>query len=374
MKKRIAYITGSRADFGRAKYILKLLEESADFHLDVIVTGMHLTVEFGNTIRDIEKQFFVADKVDALLSGDSLSSMAKSFGITVMGISQTFERIKPEMVLVLGDRGEMLAGAIAANHQNIPISHIGGGFKSGSIDDKIRDAITIFSDYHFVPNELALKRVLSLGARTDASFVVGAPDLEIIRKKEYTPAEEVIKKYCINRGKPLILVSYHPVTNEYSKNIENMRIVCDALVEINIPCIITYPNADAGGRQMIEVLKEYKNSKNFSVFPHIPYNDYLGLMSIANIMCGNSSAGIIESPSFSLATINIGSRQKDRQRAINVIDVNENTNEILKALKIALYDVKFKENLNHCMNPYGVGTTSELIYSEIKEIFKKNDY
>jgi len=372
MKKRIVYITGSRADFGRTVYLLNLLEKSDEFYLDIIATGMHLSIEFGNTIQEIESHFHVTEKVDALLSGDSTSSMAKSFGIAVMGISQALERIQPDMVILLGDRGEMLAGAIAAKHQNLLISHIGGGYKTGSIDDKIRNAITIFSDFHFVANSEALNQVLSLGAKNENSFIVGAPDLDIIRKKEYTPIDELRKKYHIDSGKPLILVSYHPVTNEEQKNAENMNILCESLLELETPCIITYPNADAGGRQMINVLEEYKRNKNFSIYTHIPYADYLGLMSIANAICGNSSAGIIESPSFQLPAVNIGSRQNERIRAKNVIDVIEDKGEIVKALNRALYDKRYLQKLKKCVNPYGDGMTSEYIYYQLKKIFNRD--
>ncbi|OPX96500.1 MAG: UDP-N,N'-diacetylbacillosamine 2-epimerase (hydrolyzing) [Syntrophorhabdus sp. PtaB.Bin027] len=372
MKKRIVYISGSRADFGRIMCLLNLLDKSDEFNLEIIVTGMHLSMEFGNTTKEIERHFHINEKVDALLSGDSASAMAKSFGIAVIGISQALERIKPDMVILLGDRGEMLAGAIAAKHQNILISHIGGGDKSGSIDDKIRDAITVFSDFHFVANRKTLNRVLSLGAKAENSFIVGAPDLDVIRQKEYTPIKELRNKYHIDPDKPLVLVSYHPVTNEELKNAKNMNILCESLLEMEVPCIITYPNADAGGRQMIDILNKYKNNKYFSIYPHISYTDYLGLMSIATAICGNSSAGIIEAPSFQLPTVNIGSRQKERLRAINVIDVCELKDEIIKALNIAIYDKKYRENLKECVNPYGNGMTSEYIYSHLKKFFNRD--
>jgi len=370
MKKKIVYITGSRADFGRAYYILKAIQNNNFFELNIIATSMHLSLEFGYTVQEIERKFQIKDKIDTLLAGDSPGAMAKSLGIGIIGITQALERIKPDMIIVLGDRGEMLAGATAGSHLNMPVAHVGGGCISGSIDDKIRDAITIFSNIHFVANEKCKGRVISLGANPLKTYVVGAPDIEAIRKKDFPKAQEVALKFNIDLNKPLILVSYHPVTDEYEDIDSQIREVFESILEFKIQTIITYPNADAGGRRIIKVIEKYSKYPFIYIYKHISYKWYLGLMNVASVMVGNSSAGIFEAPSFGLPVVNIGTRQRSRERAENVIDVGYSEEEIKSAIKKALYDEDFREKAKNCINPYGDGQTSGRIVRILEEVLR----
>jgi len=380
MKRKIVYITGSRADFGRAYYILKAIQEHPDFELHIIATSMHLTFEFGYTLREIEEKFRVDEKVDMLLCNDGGGAMAKSFGIGVVGIAQAVEKIVPDLTLLLGDRGEMLAGAIACKHLNIPVGHIGGGHLSGSIDDRIRDAITVFSDFHFVASKKCFERVISIGADPSKTYIVGAPDLEAIRRKDFSTPQELAQKLGIRVCRPLLLLSYHPVTEEVEEVEDKVETVCESIVDFceNImgsekpQVVITYPNADAGGRRIIKGLKKYSRFPFVQIYHHIPYRLYLGLMNLARVMIGNSSAGLIEAASFGLPVVNIGTRQVGRERAENVIDVKCNKEEIVGAIEKAMFDKNFIRKANFCTNPYGDGNTSQRVIRIMEDIlFKK---
>lgn len=368
-KKKIVYITGSRADFGRAYYTLNAIRKEGSFRLYIIATSMHLSPEFGYTLREIQKDFKIYDTVDSLLSSDTLGSMVKSFSLELMGITQILEKLKPDAIIVLGDRGEMLAAAISAAHLNIPVYHIGGGYFSGSIDNRIRDSITIFSDFHLVANEKCRNRVINIGASPSKVYIVGAPDLEPIVKKDFSKPREVSTEFNIDLDKPLLLVSYHPVTEEYQDIERQAMKVYKSILKFKIQTIIIHPNADAGGKKIAKILKKYSKHPFIQTYTHIPYKLYLGLMNIASVMVGNSSAGIIEAPSFGLPVVNIGSRQKNREKADNIIDVKCDIDEITNAIETALYDEKFIQRAKNCKNPYGDGKTSERIIEILKNNF-----
>lgn len=372
MTIKIVYISGSRADFGRAYYTLKALQQHPEFSLRIIATSMHLSIESGYTVNEIDEEF-VVDKIDMLLSNDSGGAMAKSMGMGIIGITQALEAINPDLILLLGDRGEMLAGSIAGKHLGISVAHIGGGHVSGSVDDQIRDAITVFCDYHFVANEKCLKRVISIGADQTKTHIVGAPDLDSIILGDFTKTREIIQKYEIDKQKELVLLSFHPVVGRNEIFEEDMEILCDTLLKYDdLQIIATFPNMDAGGRRMKEKLKKYQKHSNFNVFTHIPYKNYLGLMNIASFVIGNSSAGIIEAPSFNLPAINIGDRQEGRERAGNVIDIECDEIEINKAIDKIYNDYTYISKFENMENPYGDGKTSKNILKIIEEIYKIN--
>jgi UDP-N-acetylglucosamine 2-epimerase (non-hydrolysing)/GDP/UDP-N,N'-diacetylbacillosamine 2-epimerase (hydrolysing) len=349
----IVYITGSRADFGRMTFILRGLKEH---QLSIIVTAQHLQEKAGKTITEIEKDFPIAATVDMTPPDDTTAGMAHALSAGISGMTTTLKKIRPDMIIVLGDRSEMLAGAIGGYFLNIPVWHIGGGFTTGSVDDRIRHTITLFSTYHLVANETCRKKVISLGADEKKTFVVGAPDLEAIRLKDYSAKETLIKKYSIGKEK-IVLVSFHPDTDA-PDNTQQMAALLDALREIDAQYIITTPNRDAGGDAMERILEKHR-LPHAEVFKNIPYKDYLGLMANASAIIGNSSAGIIEAPSFGLPAINIGNRQRTRERAGNVIDVPADKKAITKALDTGLSNSAFIKKARDAKNPYGDGNTSK---------------
>jgi GDP/UDP-N,N'-diacetylbacillosamine 2-epimerase (hydrolysing) len=366
--KRIVYVTGSRAEYGRMRSTLRAIQASPNLKLSLIVVGMHLSKEFGYTINEVEQDRFRIDaKLETIQPSDSGIGMAKAFSVSVSLIASALERKKYDIILILGDRGDMLAAAMVGAHMNIPTAHIGGGYISGSIDDRIRDAITIFSEIHFTANEKTAKRVIDLGANPSNVYVVGAPDLDAILNREFASSSEVIDKFNLDPTKPILLVSQHPVTTEVKNAAEQMRETMEAVTEMGAQAVVTYPNADAGGRRMTRVINEYKRFSQIHVYRNISYFLYLGLMDIADVLVGNSSAGVIEAPSFGLPVINIGNRQEGREKAENVIEVGYDRKEILEAIIKAL-SPKFKNIARFSKNPYGDGKTGCKIAKILEEI------
>jgi UDP-N-acetylglucosamine 2-epimerase (non-hydrolysing)/GDP/UDP-N,N'-diacetylbacillosamine 2-epimerase (hydrolysing) len=294
--------------------------------------------------------------------------MAKSFGVGIMGIAQALESIRPDVILILGDRGEMLATAIAGGYMNIPVAHIHGGEVSGTVDEVMRHAITKLSHIHFPATERGMERIIKLGENLENIYIVGAPRLDTILNAELLSQEDLSNKFSLDFNKPLLLVMQHPVTTEVDQAEEQMRETMESLVELKEQTVLIYPNADAGGRGMIKIIEEYKEHSFLRIFKSLPHIEYLSLMKNVSVMIGNSSSGIIEAPSFHLPVVNIGTRQNGRERADNIIDVGYNKEEIIQATKKALHDEKFKSRVKNCTNPYGDGTAGPRIANILSEI------
>ena len=277
--------------------------------------------------------------------------MAEYIGNTILKLAQAFERIKPDVLILIGDRGEMLSGAIASTCMNILVAHVHGGDTSGGVDEGFRNAISKLAHIHFTPTEETKRKLLEMGEDTSRIFVVGTLALEGICEELVTP-REIAGKYAIDLTQPLILVVQHATVTEVYDAANQIRETLEAVVELGIQAIIVYPNADAGGRKIIRTIQEYEKKYPFiKAYRSLPRADYLGLMSISTLMIGNSSSGIIEAPSLGIPAINVGDRQKGRMRAKNIIDVNYDKKEILDAVKIARSD-SFKSQLKNIVNPW----------------------
>lgn len=368
--RRIAVVTGTRADYGIMYYLLKAIQADSELELSLIVCGMHLSPEFGMTIKEIENDGFpIAARVDMLLSADTGGAMAKSIGIGTIGIAQALEQLKPDILIVLGDRGEMLAAAIAAVHLNIPIAHIHGGEVTGTVDEMVRHAITKLSHIHLTATEDSARRIEKMGEEPDRIFVVGAPGLDYIKHASVISRDELAKKYPLLTRSPVLLVTYHPVTTELHYVKQQIEQLMEGLVYLKYPAIITYPNSDSGGRQIVKIIESYIQRYEFMMaYRNIPQLDYINLLRYVNVMVGNSSSGIIEAPSFKLPVVNIGTRQQGRLRACNVIDVEYGKDDIIKGIDRALHDEYFKKHLKECTNPYGDGNASQRIVDILKDI------
>ena len=365
--RKVVYVSGSRADYSLIRRTLIELNKHVD--LTIIATCMHVSPRFGSTVKEIERDELKIKKVDMLIDNDSLGSMVKSFGIGVYGIAQAIEEINPDLIFVEGDRGESLAGAIVGAHLNIPVVHHGGGDLGGSIDNKIRHAITMFSDYHLVGNEESYRRLISMRSPKDRIFNVREPGLDDIYAGDFTPKDEIAKKYNITPDKPLILLVQHPNTEEYEDIEMQIKETLGAIKELKNQTISIYSNADAGGRIINEMLEDYAKELNFlKVFPHIERRDFLGLLNACGVMVGNSSAGIVELPSFRKSFVCIGTRQKNRLRTGNTIEVGYNKDDITEGINKALYDKELREKLKTIKNPYGRGKASARIVKIISEI------
>jgi len=361
--KRIAVVTGTRAEYGILYPVLRAIEARSELELSLVVTGMHLSHEFGYTIQEIEKDGFkINARVDMLPSSDTPGAMAKSVGLGIIGMAQTWEQLKPDIIVVLGDRVEPLAATIAAAYINIPVAHIHGGDSAkAGLDEYARHAITKFAHIHFPATRKSAERITKMGEEEWRIHVVGAPALDTILNESFIPADALVKKFALDLAKPLILAVQHPVTTQVDAAPVQVRETLEAIGEIGYPAIVIYPNSDAGGRKMIEVIKEFERHPLVKTFKSLPRQEYISLMKAAGVMVGNSSSGIIEAPSLGLPVVNIGIRQEGRERGKNVIDVGHNKQEIIKAIKKASADREFLNEVKKCQSPYGDGNAGKKI-------------
>lgn len=366
--RKIVYITGTRADYGLMLPVLNAIKNHPKLDLTLIVTGMHLMPEFGKTIKEIEKNDFELYKIKETYEKDDKVSMARFVGKCVNRLVDTFSYIHPDIILLLGDRAEMLAGAVAGTYMNIPVAHIHGGDISGNVDEPVRHAITKFAHIHFPATKKSAERIIRMGEEKWRVHVVGAPGLDTVLNENLIKPREIAKKYNLDLSKPIVLMIQHPVTTESDEVVKQIRETLNAVVELKHQTVLIYPNADAGGRRMIKVIKKYEKYPFIKTFKSLPHKEYLSLMKIASVMVGNSSSGIVEAPSFHLPVVNIGTRQQGRERAGNVIDVGYSKNEIIKAIRKTLYDRKFKEKVKKCKSPYGDGKASKRIVKVLSEI------
>lgn len=368
MKRKIIYITGTRADYGLMRSVLFEMEKNPGIELELVVTGMHLMEEFGMTVNDIIKDGFKFHKISTTFKEDNKLSMVKFIGEFVKSLSQLVVEIDPDIILLLGDRGEMLGGAIVGAYLSIPTAHLHGGEITSTVDEYARHAITKLVNIHLPATEKSAERIIKMGENPENVFVVGAPGLDHILNEDLIDAEIISEKFNLDLSKPFILLVQHPVTLE-SKNAElKTKQTLDALLELEIQTVVVYPNADAGGRKIIELIKKYENYPFITAYKSIPSIEYLSLMKLASVIVGNSSSGIIEAPSFKLPAVNIGSRQEGRERASNVIDVDYDKKAIKNAIKKAIYDEEFKENIQNSINPYGDGKTGKRVADILSNI------
>jgi len=368
MKRKILYITGTRADYGLMKSVLKEIEEHPKLELEIVATGMHLMKEFGVTINEIKENMFEIHEINTTYEKDDKESMARFIGKFIQQLTEKVREINPDIILLLGDRGEMLAGAIVGAYLTIPVAHLHGGEVTSTVDESSRHAITKLAHIHFPATEKSAERIIKMGEYPSNVFVVGAPGLDTILNEKLIEPVELARKYNLNLSKPIILVVQHPGTTEVEDAPDQIRETLDAIAELEHQTILIYPNADAGGRKMIEGIKRYDKYPFVKVFKSVPHKEYLSLMKMASAMVGNSSSGIIEAPSLGLPVINIGSRQEGRERAENVMDVGYDKEEIKAAIKEALYDEDFKAKVKNCKTPYGNGKAGVRIADILSKI------
>jgi len=296
--------------------------------------------------------------------------MAKSLGIGTASVAEAFESLDPDIVLLLGDRDEALAGALAAAHMNIPVAHIHGGdaMEGAVIDDSIRHAITKFAHIHFPASEKSAERIRKLGEEEWRITVSGAPGLDDVLAGEYEPPQEVVDRYDLNTDKPLVLLVQHPVTTESEKAGRQMAATLDALDSFDIQTVIIYPNSDAGGEEIIDEIDSRSFGDDVKTFQSLPRREYLGLMAAADVLIGNSSSGIIEAPSFGLPVVDIGPRQKGRERAENTVSVPHQTAAIHEAIEQCLNDETFRLQVDQCENPYDYNGAGDRICKTLANI------
>ncbi len=362
MSRRIAYVTGSRADYGLFSEPLRRIRESPDLELGLVVTSMHLEPDFGLTVKEIERDGMpVISRVRNLGGGDGGADQARSVGTAVLGITDALEAFRPDVVIVLGDRGEMLAGAIAAIHLHLPVAHVHGGDVSGTVDELVRHAISKLSHLHFPATEDAAARLLRMGERAGYVHVVGAPGLDYLSHFEPIPNSELEAELRLDLSQPFVLFTQHPVTGDVDAAARQMEISLRVLDEVGVQVVATYPNSDAGGRAMIEVLKGWEGRPWLRIVPSLGQRRFASLLKQAAAVVGNSSSGIIETPFFGVPVVNIGPRQAGRLRAANVLDVAHDPDSIRTAIECAINDENFRTRAHNSRNPYGDGHAGERI-------------
>lgn len=381
-KRKICVVTGTRAEYGLLYWLMKEIEADSELQLQLIVTGMHLSPEFGLTYQAIEKEFKIDKKIEMLLSSDTSIGISKSMGLAQISFAESYEELKPDIVVVLGDRYEIFSAVSAAMIARIPIAHLHGGEATeGAFDESIRHSITKMSHLHFTATEEYRNRVIQLGEHPNRVFNVGGMGIENIKRLKLLSKEEFEKSINFKLNKKNILVTFHPVTLENSTAKEQFQELLNAIDELKDTNIIfTKANSDTDGRVINQMIDEYvaKNSEKSVGFASLGQLRYLSALQFVDAVVGNSSSGLAEAPSFKIGTINIGDRQKGRIKPTSVIDCEPVKEEILKAFD-KLYSDDFKESLKTVKNPYGEGRASSKVIEQIKKfnlqnILKKSFY
>ena len=368
MKRKISVTTGTRAEYGLMKPILDEIVKSKKLELYLIVTGMHLSNQYGNTVDEIKKDGFkIYSKVKMLPEEDSLYGMSKSIGEGIIEFSNIFKKLKPDINLILGDRDEMLASSIAAYHMNIPNAHIHGGDRSqGGIDEYNRHAITKISNIHFAATKKSQMRIIKMGENPKFVFLTGSPSIDQIRKNDITSKKVLEKKYNVRFNGTEILLLQHPVTTQTTSSESQILNTLRAIEKLKNTTIALAPNSDAGNKIMFNHLKYRSKKYDFiHVYKTIPRNDFLGMLNLCGALVGNSSSGMIEASYFNIPVVNIGIRQKGRERGMNVLDADNNTSDIHNAILLALKrrGVKHKNEFL-----YGTGFASNAIVKILEKI------
>lgn len=371
MTRRIAIVTGTRAEYGLLRGVIEGVEREPSLQLQLLVTGMHLSPEFGLTYREIEKDGFpIAERLETLLSSDTAVGVSKAIGLGVIGFAEAFARHRPDIVVLLGDRFEIFAAATAALIAGIPIAHIHGGETTeGAFDEAIRHSVTKMAHLHFVAAEPYRDRVIQLGEAPERVFTVGGLGIDAIDRVELLDRTEFERSIDFSLGRRNLLITFHPSTLDERPDTDQMQALLDALDGLgpDVRLIFTMPNADTGGRALGDMVQRYVAARPYArVYDSLGQRRYLSAMKHVDGVVGNSSSGLAEAPSFHIGTVNIGSRQAGRLRAASVIDCSPERDNIAAALE-KLFSAPFKASVERAVNPYGTGGASAKIVRSLAE-------
>lgn len=383
MKRRICIVTGSRAEYGLFYWLMKEIQDDDNLELKIIATGMHLSPEFGLTYRQIEEDGFkIAKKIEMILSSDTPVGISKSMGLGMIGFAEAYEELKPDIIVLLGDRFETFCASVAACIFRIPIGHIHGGETTqGAVDEAFRHSITKMSHLHFASTNEYRKRVIQLGESPERVFNVGALGIENIGKLPLLSRENLEKEIGFSLGQQCILVTYHPVTLEQATAQMQFQNLLTAINTIDgLHVIFTKANADTEGRIINQMIDEYVIKKKSAAisFTSMGQLRYLSTMKHVNAVVGNSSSGIVEAPSFKVPTVNIGDRQKGRVQTKSIINCSPANDAIIKSIQRAL-SIEFRQSLQKIQNPYEKENTARNIkeiisHYDLRNILKKEFY
>lgn len=368
--RKIAVVTGTRAEYGLLKNVMQRINNDSELELQLIVTGTHLSTEYGYTIEEIHNDSFdIKDEIDILLESNSKQAVAKSMGLAILGFSQSFARLKPDLLLILGDRYEIFASAAAAMAMNIPIAHISGGeITEGAMDEQIRHSITKMAHIHFPGAEAYAENIINMGEEAWRVFNVGDPGIENIKNMKFLSQDELKDDLGVEINKDTLLVTFHPVTLEIDQLPYQIENLINALEKVNKKMIITFPNSDNGGKYIINELKKFKARNNkVYLYENLGVRRYLSVLKLCGAVIGNSSSAIVEAPLLKVPVVNIGNRQKGRLMANNIINCDYSSDNIVNSINIAL-DNEFTCKAKDVKSLYGEGNTSQEIINILKNI------
>ena len=366
--RNVAILTEARSSYGYLRPIVRRIEHDPDIDYSLIVTNQHLLPDFGYSVEEIESDgLIITDRIYTTLDGYMPATMCKSLGVLLLGLTDTFVRLQPDLILAIGDRGDSLMAALAGAHMNIPVAHIQAGERSGNIDGITRHAITRFAHIHFASGPDAAERLRRMGEEEFRIFMTGAPQLDELVNGDFATRQEIAERFGLDPERPLLLVLQHPVTEQFGDGVEQMEETLEALCELGHQAVLIFPNTDAGSDDLRLMIERYRRPF-MRVERNVPRRVYGGLMQAASALIGNSSSGLIEAPALNLPAVNVGERQRDRVRAGNVIDVPHDRRAIVEAVRRAL-DPEFRRGLANGDSPYlSDGSVSERIVEILKTI------
>ena len=369
LKRKICFIGTSRATYGYKKNILKLLENEKEIKTFYIVTGMHLSKKHGYSVNEIIKdKISIHKKFNMISNKDNHLSFVKSLSKEIDKFSEILNKIKPDILVVTGDRAEMFIAAVTAVYMGIPVAHIQAGDLSGHIDGSVRHAITKISHIHLASCKDSAQRVLKMGEQKWRIFNVGAPQLDELVQLKKINNRNILNKFNIKQFEKFFLIIFHPVLYDVKSASTQINLILESLEKYNLKKILIYPNIDTGNSKIIKIIKKFKIKQDYEIVKNLNRNNFLTLLKYASILIGNSSAGILEAPSFKTPVLNIGNRQRGRIQANNIVNSVFNKKKIIQSINYILNNKNFKKNLNKCKNPYGNGGSSSKIIKILKNI------
>lgn len=359
-RKKIVFLTGTRADFGKLKSLISISQKSNSYEVHIFVTGMHMNPLYGATIDEVKKSGF--DNISSFVNHESIENMDRTLAKTIDGFSHFISKIKPDLIIVHGDRVEALAGAIVGSLNNILVAHIEGGEVSGTIDELIRHAVSKMSHIHLVANKEAKMRLIQLGELESSVFILGSPDLDLMNPKTLPPLDIVTKNYEIEFSEYSIAM-FHSVTTEYEDIQKNAKYFVDALLKGDENYIVIYPNNDLGSNEILHEYQRLKKSNKIKLYPSLRFEYFLTLLKNAKYIVGNSSAGIREASFYGVPTINIGTRQNNRAESPSIFNCRNDTDSILHAISKAR---EFK-NQGYKKSPFGMGNSDKIFLNLLQD-------
>ncbi len=352
-RRNIVFLTGTRADFGKLKSLMKITQEHQEFDVQIFVTGMHMDAQYGSTVNEIYKSGF--KNIATFKNYKEAEHMDRTLAKTIEGFSSFIAEQKPDLIVVHGDRVEALAGAIVGSLNNVLVAHVEGGEISGTVDELIRHSVSKLSHIHLVSNDLAKKRLVQMGELDSSIYTIGSPDLDLMNPKTL-PELNFVKEYYEIPFEKYGIAMYHPVTTEYDMIKDHINVFVDAMLESEESYILIYPNNDLGTNEILEEYKRLENNERFRIFPSLRFEYFLSLLKDAEFVIGNSSAGVREAPYYQVPTVDVGTRQHNRSQAKTIVNVPHDKAMIMNAIQ----EIQEKKHEEIDFSEFGSGNSDQI--------------